>query len=215
MNDLMERFFELPARQRVLILVGAVALLIVAYLYLFYWPRSQEISKLEAKLATLKEERNHKAQLAANLAEARKTLVELQAKLREAEAKLPTKKEIPDLLSSISGAGSESGLEVATFRQRPEKFHDFYAEVPVDMVVRGSYFQVQAFFERVSSLRRIVNVGSIGIKLPQRGVIEDPIRVDTTCKAITFRFLDEAERERIAREKSSKEGKKRPGKGQK
>lgn len=211
MNDLMERFYELPARQRLLILIGAAALVIAGYLYFVYWPKAEQIRQQEAKLATLKEERDRKAKLAANIGEARKVVEELKIKLREAETELPTKKEIPDLLSAVSGAGGESGLEITQFRQRPEQFQDFYAEVPVDIVVRGSYFQVEAFFDRVSRLTRIVNVGNIGMKAPTT-IKEDPVRIDTTCKATTFRFLDEAERERIARDKKAKEGKKKAGK---
>lgn len=112
MNDLMERFYELPARQRLLILIGAAALVIAGYLYFVYWPKAEQIRQQEAKLATLKEERDRKAKLAANIGEARKVVEELKIKLREAETELPTKKEIPDLLSAVSGAGGESGLEI-------------------------------------------------------------------------------------------------------
>jgi len=207
MNELIERLLELPPRQRVMLLVGAIGLVFLAYAYFLYWPRSERITAMETKLGTLQQERDRKAKLAANLNEARQQVTDLRAALKEAVAQLPDTKEIPDLLSGISGVGRESGLEIVQFRQKQEQFQDFYAEVPVDMLVRGSYFEVEAFFSRVSQLQRIVNIRNISIKSPVL-VPEDPVRLETACSATTFRFLDEEERERIKRQReAAKKGK--------
>ena len=200
MNDFLDRLLDLPLRQRVLLLVGGIVFLVGLYAFFIYWPRGEEIQFKTEQLASLEIERDRKAGLVANLAEARAQAVELKAALRKAVAQLPDTKEIPNLLSAISAVAGESGLEIAQFRQRPEIFKDFYAEVPVDILVRGTYFQVEAFFQRVSALTRIVNVSDIGMKAPS--VIEgDVIRLQTSCSATTFRFLDEEERERIAKQR--------------
>ena len=109
-------------------------------------------------------------------------------------------KEIPDLLSAISSAGRESGLEIMLFKQKPERFQDFYAEVPVDVLVRGNYHQVATFFDRVGQLDRIVNVSDISMKDPKTE--DGTMVVNTACSAVTFRFLDEQEREKVAKEKA-------------
>ena len=93
-------------------------------------------------------------------------------------------------------------MEIVLFRQRPETFEDFYAEVPVDMLVRGSFFEVESFFSRVSHLQRIVNIKNIAIKAPQL-IPEAPVRLETSCSATTFRFLNEEERERIRKQKEA------------
>lgn len=212
MNDLLERFFDLPPRQRAAAIVAAMLLVLFGYAYLFYWPRSEQIAKKESQLLSLKEERDKKAKLAANLTDARVAVAVLEGRLREAEAKLPKDKEIPDLLSQIAAAGSEAGLEMPQFRQRPQEYQDFYAEVPVDMVIRGGFSEVEEFFDRVGKLTRIVNVNGISMKSPPK-LMGDPLRIDVSCRATTFRFLDEVERQRIAEQKKAKEGKgKRRGK---
>jgi type IV pilus assembly protein PilO len=200
MNELIERILELPARQRVLLLVGSVGFLFFVYAYFLYWPRGVAIDEKREQLVALTADRDKKAKLAANLVQARQAVEELRGALKEAIAQLPDTKEIPDLLSNISDAGRASGLEIVQFRQRPEQFKDFYAEVPVEVLVRGTYFEVESFFDRVSRLTRIVNVADIGMKSP--ATIEmDPVRLETACAATTFRFLDEAERERLAKER--------------
>ena len=205
MNQLLERIFELPPRQRVLLLVGSLVFLFLAYAYYIYWPRSTAITEKQQEREQLRQERDGKAGLAANLERARATVAKLDGDLRSAIAQLPDTKEIPDLLSGISSLGRESGLEIVQFKQRPEQFEDFYAAVPVDILVRGTYNQVTTFFDKVSRMARIVNVTNVGIKnavQPQGAGAS----LDTSCAAVTFRFLDEAERERAAKQKEKEKG---------
>lgn len=205
MNQLLERLLELPLRQRVLLLVGGVALLFFFYAYFLYWPRSQAIAEKEKQRDELRDDRARKAAMVSNLERVRKEVAQLDGDLRKAIAELPDTKEIPDLLSTVSSLGRESGLEIMQFKQRPEQYEDFYAAVPVDIVVRGTYHQVAGFFDKVSRMARIVNVTNVAIKSPPRAD-SDAVSLDTSCAAVTFRFLDEAERERIAKAKEKKEG---------
>lgn len=210
MNELIDRLMEMPVRQRVLMLVGLVFMVFFAYAYFIYWPRVDTIAEMRADLEVKQEDLDKKKALAANLGKAKKELEDLRAALRKAVAQLPDTKEIPDLLSGISAVAREAGLEIAQFRQRPEIYKDFYAEVPVEILVRGTYFQVEEFFNQVAQLTRIVNVKDIGMKGPNV-VEEDPVKLQTSCSATTFRFLDEEERERLRREreKNQKKGRSR------
>jgi type IV pilus assembly protein PilO len=207
MNELFDRVLDMPVRQRVLLLVAIVFLVFGGYAYLIYWPRADEITDKEQTVAMLRQDRDRKAALVANLAQAKLDVAELNAALKHAIAQLPDTKEIPDLLSGISAVAREAGLEIQQFKQRPEVYQDFYAEVPVEVLVRGAYWQVESFFQRVSDLTRIVNVSNIGIKAPTL-IESDPVKLQTSCAATTFRFLDEEERARIAKEREKKEGKK-------
>jgi type IV pilus assembly protein PilO len=209
MNDLVERIMDMPVRQRVLMLVGLVFVVFFLYAYLIYWPRVDAIAAMRSNLEEKVEDLEKKKALAANLGKAKQELEELRAALRKAVAQLPDTKEIPDLLSGISAVAREAGLEIAQFRQRPEVYRDFYAEVPVEILVRGTYFQVEEFFNQVAQLTRIVNVKDIGMKGPNV-VEEDPVKLQTSCSATTFRFLDEEERERLRAEREAKKkGRKR------
>ena len=209
MNELFDRIMDMPVRQRVLLLVGSVFLLFFLYGYMLYLPRNAEITEKEENLVALEQDRDRKQALVSNLPQLRQEVADLNAALKEAVAQLPDTKEIPDLLSGISAVARESGLEIQQFRQKAETYQDFYAEVPVEILVKGTYWQVEQFFKKVADLTRIVNVGDIGIKAPTL-IENDPVKLQTSCAATTFRFLDEEERDRIKkeREKKQKEGKK-------
>ena len=190
-----------------MLLVGSVGMIFFLYAYFLYWPRTALIADKEQQRDELKKDRDRKAVMVANLEQTRKDVAKLDGDLKTAASQLPTTKEIPDLLSNISSLGRESGLEILQFKQRPEEFEDFYAQVPVDILVRGAYHQVAAFFDKVGHMARIVNVTNVGIKSPPK-LESETVALDTSCAAVTFRFLDEAERERIAKqkEKEKKEG---------
>jgi type IV pilus assembly protein PilO len=207
MTELLDRILEMPVRQRVLLLVAIVFVVFGGYAYLIYWPRTDEIAEKEQTVVTLREDRERKAALVANLAQAKQDVADLNAALKQAVAQLPDTKEIPDLLSGISAVARDAGLEIQQFKQKPEQYQEFYAEVPVEILVRGAYWQVESFFQRVSDLTRIVNMSDIGIKAPTL-IESDPVKLQTSCAATTFRFLDEEERARIAKEREKKEGKK-------
>ena len=207
MNELFDRIMDMPVRQRVLLLVGSVFLLFFLYGYLLYLPRNAEIDEKQENLVALEKDRDRKQALVSNLPQLRQEVADLNAALKKAVSQLPDTKEIPDLLSGISAVARESGLEIQQFRQRQETYQDFYAEVPVEILVKGTYWQVEQFFKKVADLTRIVNVGDIGIKAPTL-IENDPVQLQTSCAATTFRFLDEEERDRIKkeREKKAKEG---------
>lgn len=202
MNDLLDRLFALERQQRYLVYGGFFVLVSLLYWYSVYAGAAATLAERREKLDTLQQEETQKIRLVSRLDQYRSEVKELDAQLRKAVAQLPDQKEIPDLLSTVSSLGRESGLEIVLFRQRPENYQDFYAEVPVEILMRGSYGRVTDFFAKVGGLNRIVNVTDISMKTP---VISDgQVSIDTSCTAVTFRFISEEERARIAAERAKK-----------
>jgi type IV pilus assembly protein PilO len=165
--------------------LGLFLLLVGPFVYFSFLPKinninvlKKEQSTLETRLATAKEKANQ--------------LKYYQGKLKDAEMefkivtkKLPEKQEIPALLSSISQSGRDAGLEFLLFQPEPEQIKDFYAEIPVSIRVTGSYNNVALFFDKVARLSRIVNIDDI-----KMASIQGNTDLITSCKAITYRFVE-------------------------
>ncbi|HET8562988.1 MAG TPA: type 4a pilus biogenesis protein PilO, partial [Candidatus Binatia bacterium] len=83
---------------------------------------------------------------------------------------------------------------------KAENYQDFYAEVPVEIVVKGSFSNVVMFFDEVGRLTRLVNINNIDFKNPTP--IGDRVVLETAAMATTFRFLSESERKKVAEEKA-------------
>jgi type IV pilus assembly protein PilO len=206
MGNLISRILELPKHQQIGLLVGLIlAILVVDFLYL-YSPNSDRISSLSEEIEAARNERDKKKKLAANLPKLQQEIRNLDGMLKQAVAQLPDQKEVPNLLSSISNKARESGLEIIVFRPRAENFQDFYAEIPVDVVVRGGFHNVATFFDEVGRLDRLVNLGNINLK--HYRVNEDNVTIQASTMATTFRFLNEGERKKVADEKARAKAKK-------
>ena len=199
----MDWLLSLPSNQRLLVYSGTAALVVLLYIFIFYFPQSGQITEEQQTIQSLQDEKAKLQTLLKNRPQTEASIKEVEAQFNQAKAQLPEEKEIPELLKQVSNLGRDSGLDVVLFRQKPEAFQDLYAEVPVEMAVRGGYHQIALFFDKVRRMDRIVNVSDINIKNPQP--IGGQMQIDASFAATTYRFLSEEERARIAKEKEEAE----------
>jgi type IV pilus assembly protein PilO len=200
LNQLLENIIERPTIQKIGILVVTVILVSALYYSFVYSPRSDEIAKLADSVEIARNEKNAKQLKAANLARLRRDIEQLEMQLKKAVAELPNQKQIAALLLNISAKAQQAGLDVLLFRPRAENFQEFYAEVPVDITVKGNFHNTVSFFDEVARLDRLVNIDNIGFKNPT--ISGDRVILETTSVATAFRFLDDAERKQVAEAKA-------------
>ncbi|MGZ8496491.1 MAG: type 4a pilus biogenesis protein PilO [Candidatus Binatia bacterium] len=199
MNQLLDKFLEQSVARKIGILAGIICLAYGLYFSFVYSPNSDAIANLAESVQIARNEKLVKEKKAGNLARLEKELRDMETKLKEAVAQLPDRKEIPDLLTNLSNKAREAGLEIVLFRPRNEAFQEFYAEVPVDIVVRGGFHNAVGFFDEVGKLNRIVNIDNIEFRNPK--VVNDQMTMDISNLATTYRFLDDAERKKLAADK--------------
>lgn len=200
MNGLLDNILERPPIQKVGILAVTIILIVALYYSFLYSPLADEIVRVTENVETARSEKMVKTQRSANLQRLRQDVQQLDIALKTAVAQLPNKREIAELLSGISAKAKQAGLDVLLFRPRAEAFQDFYAEVPVDIIVKGGFHNTVSFFDEVGRLNRLVNINNIGFKNPTAA--GDNIVLETTSVATAFRFLDEAERKKVAEDKA-------------
>jgi type IV pilus assembly protein PilO len=205
-NQLLTHILRLSRQQKIGFLAGLVVFLLVIGYFYVYLPGDDQVTKLAEEITGVRADRDKKKALSVNLPKLQKELQEWDAKLKAAVAQLPDRKEIPDLLSSLSTKARDAGLEILLFRPRAENFQEFYAEIPVDIVVRGGFFNAVTFFDEVGKLNRLVNIDNIDLKNPKVG--GDQVALEISTLATTYRFLDEAERKKVAEEKAKAAAKK-------
>lgn len=199
-----ESFFEKAGKikrtHRILIFIGTIILFGGAFYALDYMPKTEEITitkddvnRLEQQLRTVKIR-------AKSLQKFRDEYADVQKKFQEALKLLPDKREIPNLLKSISQQGLDAKLEFRYFSPQPEKSKDFYMEIPVSMEIQGEYRNVLDFFDRVGRMDRIVNILNINMK-PDKPL---STKLLTRCTAITYRFKGEEDVKKEQNQKKKK-----------
>lgn len=188
MHPSIEKIFNWPLYQRLLLLAGVVALVLAGFVYFVYLEKHKEYVRLEqqknSRLAKLQEDRR----IADNLPKFKSEYESMKRKLDKALAELPNQKEIPTLLTSIASLARDNGLDVLRFKPGQEVPQGFYAEVPVSLKLIGSYHEVAMFTYDVSNLARIVNINNLKMDSPKMTGGRNLLSIE--CLATTFRFIE-------------------------
>jgi type IV pilus assembly protein PilO len=189
----LERIAKLPRQVRAAMMFGVALAVAAAYYFAVYQGAAQNLRELQARELELQRKLSEVRSVAANLDAFEEEIAALEQQLGEAVRQLPNNKELEVLLTDISNLGKTAGVEVKSFKRNDELLHDFYAEVPISIVIEGGYHEVARFFDLMSKLPRIVNMGSMTMKVASESADETRIRVSGT--ATTFRFVgDKAEK---------------------
>ncbi|HEX9156645.1 MAG TPA: type 4a pilus biogenesis protein PilO [Syntrophales bacterium] len=184
----LETFVKLPTSRKILTLLLLVGVVVGLYVYLIYLPNLDLLKKKKAEMEVLERQVRELRIVAANVKRFQAEAAKLREELQLAIKQLPTSKEIPTLLSNISQLGKDSGLEFILFKPTPEIGKEFYAEIPVEIRVKGSYSNVATFFDKVGKLPRIVNISDVSMDNAKEFM--GRWETTTSCTATTFKFLE-------------------------
>ena len=187
----IERLSKVPKTIRLAVVTGFLIAISLAYWQLFFQPIQTERNQLVAKAQELQRNLNNARAVASNIPAVESEIEGMERDLELALKQLPNRKQFEDLLQDISTAGKKVGVAIKSIDRDKEVPRDFYAEVPFNLEIEGSYHDLARFFEMVASLPRIVNIGSLDILVSKESQAETRLKV--AGKARTYRFLtDEA-----------------------
>lgn len=176
------------------ILIGLAIFLLLGYFYYFYFFQAalEKRITLGENLETLDRQIARRQLVAKQIEKHKQEIEHLKENLKMALAKLPERKEIPRLLTSVSEAGKKAGLEFVLFEPTPVISREFYAEIPVKIIVEGGYHDTTLFFDSVASMPRIANVTNITMKKSTLAKSEENI-LTTNCFIKIYMFQEKAD----------------------
>jgi type IV pilus assembly protein PilO len=151
-----------------------------------------DLKKTEAREVELRRTFEQKWNKVANLDAFRAQLEEMNKSFGAMLRQLPDKTEVADLLVDISQTGLANGLEFQLFKPGGEIRRGFYAELPIQIQVTGTYHQFGAFVSGIAALPRIVTMHDMTIKPQQGGGGGKSAMLSMVAVAKTYRYLEEA-----------------------
>ena len=196
-----------PLAPRVLCAAGVMAA-VVALGYFGYWSTQfEDQERLALDEQRLREEYKLKLAQAINLEALKEQKHQVDQYVERLQKQLPSKAEMAALLSDINQAGLGRGLQFELFKPGQSVVRDYYAELPIDIKVAGSYHDIGAFAADMAHLPRIVTLNNMALTTGKDGTL----MLDAVAK--TFRYLDEDEAaaQRKARKEREKNARKAGG----
>jgi type IV pilus assembly protein PilO len=190
------------AGPKIVVLLAILVGVPVAGFFAFNQGQIEELEAGQEKETKLKGEYVNKKKQAINLDLHRQQLREIDTQFGALLKQLPNKSQMDALLVDINQAGLGRGLQFELFKPAgSEMRREFYAELPIDVRVTGTYHDMGAFASDVGQLSRIVTLKDVSIVAAKDG----NLTMDAIAR--TFRYLDDDE---VAEQR--KAAKKGPGK---
>jgi type IV pilus assembly protein PilO len=191
-----------PLAPRLLCATGVTAA-VIGLGYFFYWGgQYEDLDRGAQEEARLRADYRTKIAQAANLEALQAQKVQVDQYVVRLEKQLPSKAEMAALLSDINQAGLGRGLQFELFKPGQVVVKDYYAELPIDIKVSGSYHDIGAFAADMANLPRIVTLNNLSLTTGSDG----KLLLDAVAK--TFRYLDPEE---LATQKKGRIKKKEKG----
>lgn len=198
MQDLNELDFNniggWPAPVKAVLILLMCAAVLGGWYYFNTKDQLMSLESIEKKETELKLEFEHKQAKAANLDRYKKQLEEMRQSFGAMLRQLPNKTEVADLLVDVSQTGLAAGLEFELFDPQVEVPKDFYAELPINIKVRGTYHEFGDFISGIAALPRIVTIHNVTVYPQSKGkndnsLGENPLVMEAVAK--TYRYLEE------------------------
>jgi type IV pilus assembly protein PilO len=170
------------------IMAAVILIPVIIFYFISYKPQNVKLNQLEGRKVVLLQEIRKVEATVANIDKHRAEMAEAKLMFEKASSLLPQQQEIPALLTNISDLGSNSGLEILSFKPGGETQKEFYAEIPISINLAGPYHNLGVFLDRVSKMSRIVSVSSLGIANPKEESGE--MLLKTSLQLVTYRYVE-------------------------
>ena len=195
---------KLSNGKKALVLGGILLVLGGLYFKAFILPEQEEVSDKQAQYDKLIKELNESRAITQDLQVYKAQVKTMNEEFAVALKQLPNEKEIPEILKNISSLGKEAQLEFVLFKPKPEEAQQFYARVPIELTVIGTYHDTGRFFDRVSKLSRIINVVDFNMTRAKGKEGSEEVLVRTSCMLNTYRFIEKKGEEKKSEKKVEK-----------
>lgn len=175
-----------PVAPRVAALVSLFVVILAAGWWFVWNPQMEVLAEKAQEEVRLRDDWVGKKKQSVNLDLYQAQKAEIDRVFGALLKLLPNKTEIEALLVEINQSGLGRGLQFELFKPGAESRKDFYAELPIQVKLVGSYHDVGAFASDIGRLSRIVTLRNVSLTPVAAGMTLD-------ATTMTFRALDQEE----------------------
>jgi type IV pilus assembly protein PilO len=175
-----------------LVILAFAFLILVGLGYLFLWQdQLTDIDQAKSKEQELRQVFLDKKAQAVKVDAYKQQMIDIEKTFGALLKQLPDKSQMDGLLTDINQAGLGRGLEFDLFKPGQETVAEFYAEMPIQIKIKGSYHDIGAFATDISKLSRIVTLNDLSIAPMNKDAKDSILTMDAVAK--TYRYLDSSE----------------------
>ena len=114
---------------------------------------------------------------------------QLENQLSTLQRIVPSEKEVDDFVRLLQNEASVAGITVRRYTAKPAIQAQYYVEVPFELELDGSYYDVMQFYERLGRVERITNVTDLrmgGLGTNPKYPVSPGATISAICTVTTF-----------------------------
>jgi type IV pilus assembly protein PilO len=161
MMSAFETLMKTPMPKKVFLLVFLMLMLAAAFWFSFYSPVTEEYGAEKSRHETLQRQLADAENRKRTYDEDRKRRDEMQKTSTKQFQALPPDTEMSSFLANLNSQADVVGLEILSVKPLQEEAAEYYARIPVQLELLGSFHQLAKFFYLLGNLDRIINIENI------------------------------------------------------
>src|SRR5271168_1861512 len=181
-------FRDMSVVMQVLVAVAIAVVLVLAGVYLPFSPVAKErddVDKAVIERTKLTQEVTQLQVYQQRYGELKQQMDALSKQLDTLKTIVPDEKDTDEFIRLLQGAASASNIQLRRLTSQAVVAKEYHFELPFEVQADGPYFNMLDFFERLSRLSRIINVGDLTFTDPEANKgAKYPVRPGSTVSAI-------------------------------
>jgi len=161
----LETLMKTPMPKKVFFLAFIMLMMAAAFWFSIYSPITDEYSEAVTKHNSLQSKLANAEAQKRTYDEDRNRRDEMQKSSNKQFQALPPDTEMSSFLASLNAQADVVGLEIMAVKPLQEEAAEYYARIPVQLELQGTFHQLAKFFYLVGSLDRIINVENINLRV--------------------------------------------------
>jgi len=161
--------FSFNVKEQIIIGIAVTILVFVVFAVFVFKPQYDKFSDSRSRQEQeLQQQQSKQAELD-NLKVAKKEAALTEAKSLSLNKQMPEETDLPSVLVELDNLGQETDVKVLDITPSPIVPASGYSNLPVDLNVVGSYFNITDFLYKLVRLPREYTVGDVSLEIAEEG----------------------------------------------
>jgi type IV pilus assembly protein PilO len=161
----LETLTKTPLPKKIFFLVLLMLLVGAVFWFSVYSPVTEEYTDAVSQHDNLVRKLGEAEQTKRTYDQDRQRRDEMQKTSAKQFQALPPDTEMSSFLASLNAQSDVVGLEILSVKPMQEESAEYYARIPVQLELKGTFHQLAKFFFLIGSLDRIINVENINLQI--------------------------------------------------
>lgn len=171
-------------KHKVILFITSTLLVILLFYFLWLVPQTQRIGDLSNQVGFEKQRNGQIESFALAHPNSDEYLLEVDQKVFTVNQLLPNELDVSDFLVQLNQTAITSGVRLVQIKPAQPVNKSGYREIPVEILIRGSYFQTLNFLTKFDNVPRFAMINNISTQSRQN-ILESKLSVSIYCYGVT------------------------------